>query len=96
NKDHYLIKWGEPHARIEGDIRGKETCKEIVAFLECGDNKTCVFPKNPMKIMKQINVNGVKTKALDLIGEFVTVLFTPEDINLISASPQMRRRYLDM
>lgn len=95
-KDHYLIKWNEPYLRIEGELEEDLDKKKIVAFLECNENRNCVFPKNPKAVKKTIKVNEVKIKALDLIGKFVTTIFNPEDINLIALSPQKRRRYVDM
>jgi len=96
-RDHYLIKWGEAYARLSGLIEDQDACKEVVAFLECGGDKTCVFPKDGRgKVKKELKVNNAKVRAIDLLGEFITVLFTPEDINLITAPPQKRRQYLDM
>lgn len=48
------------------------------------------------KNQKIIKINGLKSRAFDLIGELVTVLFSPEDLNLINSSPQLRRHYLDV
>lgn len=46
---------------------------------------------------KSIDVNGVKIKKLsELLGNINTVLFTPDDINIIKGGPSERRRFLDM
>lgn len=45
---------------------------------------------------KQIKVNGVNRRALDLVGKMRAVLFLPEDIKLVAGSPSERRRYLDI
>lgn len=46
---------------------------------------------------KSININGVKLKKLsELLGNINTVLFTPDDINIIKGGPAGRRRFLDM
>ncbi|MFA6295874.1 MAG: DNA replication/repair protein RecF [Patescibacteria group bacterium] len=48
------------------------------------------------KNQKVIKIDGLKSRAFDLIGELVTVLFSPEDLNLVNSAPQLRRRYLDV
>jgi DNA replication and repair protein RecF len=44
---------------------------------------------------KQIRLNGVPQRAMDLLGHLNVVLFLPEDIALISGPPAGRRHYLD-
>jgi DNA replication and repair protein RecF len=46
-------------------------------------------------LKKQIRVNGVPRRVLDLIGQLNVVLFLPQDIDLVAGSPSGRRRYLD-
>jgi len=45
---------------------------------------------------KQVRVNGVNKRALDLIGRMPVVLFLPEDIDMVAGAPERRRRYLDV
>ena len=45
---------------------------------------------------KQVKINGVNRRAIDLVGLMRTVLFLPEDIKLVAGSPGERRRYLDV
>lgn len=45
---------------------------------------------------KQVRINGVNKRSLDLIGMLRAVLFLPEDIKLVDGSPGERRRYLDI
>jgi len=44
---------------------------------------------------KQIRLNGVPHRAMDLLGNLNVVLFLPEDIALVSGAPGGRRHYLD-
>jgi len=44
---------------------------------------------------KRLEVNGVSRRSTTFIANFHAVLFTPEDLNLISESPSRRRKYLD-
>src|SRR4051812_42683274 len=45
---------------------------------------------------KRIKVNGVARRALDLVGQVNVVLFTPQDVDLVTGSPTLRRRYMDV
>lgn len=45
---------------------------------------------------KQVRVNGVNRRAMDLVGLMRVVLFLPEDIRLVDGTPGDRRRYLDI
>jgi DNA replication and repair protein RecF len=45
---------------------------------------------------KQVRINGVNKRSLDLIGLLRAVLFLPEDIKLVDGGPGERRRYLDI
>jgi len=48
------------------------------------------------RFRKQVRINGVNKRAMDLVGIMITVLFRPEDVELVSGSPSQRRRYLDI
>lgn len=46
---------------------------------------------------KSIYINGIKIKKLsELLGNINTVIFTPDDINILKDGPQKRRRFLDI
>jgi DNA replication and repair protein RecF len=44
---------------------------------------------------KDIRFNGAKKRAMDVVGKLKTVMFLPEDIELVTGAPAIRRRYLD-
>ena len=46
--------------------------------------------------VKQVKINGVPRRSMDLIGLLRAVLFLPADIELVSGAPSERRRYLDI
>jgi DNA replication and repair protein RecF len=48
------------------------------------------------RLRKQIRVDKVKRRALDLVGQINVVLFMPQDMALVDGSPSRRRRYLDV
>ncbi len=88
--DRELINWlandePPPFARLEGRIEGSDDLRELSVVLLLPDDR----------LQKEIRVNGVKRRVVDLIGQLKVVLFMPEDIDLIAGSPDARRRYLD-
>lgn len=44
---------------------------------------------------KTVKVNGVAKRMSDAIGRMTAVLFTADDLEMISGAPSLRRRYLD-
>jgi DNA replication and repair protein RecF len=88
--DRELINWlaNEEHptfARLEGRIEGSDALREVSLVLLNANER----------LRKEIRINGVKRRTLDLVGQIKVVLFMPEDIDLIAGSPEARRRYLD-
>lgn len=45
--------------------------------------------------LKKYLVNGVPRRLIDFVGNLRTVLFWPEDLEIVTDSPSLRRRYLD-
>lgn len=44
---------------------------------------------------KKLQVNGVPKRLIDFAGNFRTVLFGPWDMDIVTGSPSLRRRFLD-
>ncbi|MEK9659154.1 MAG: DNA replication and repair protein RecF [Chloroflexota bacterium] len=47
-------------------------------------------------VLKRVRLNGVAKRAADLVGALAAVLFSADDLALISGPPAGRRRYLDV
>jgi DNA replication and repair protein RecF len=77
-----------PYARLVGRVAraGSELTIEITLTQQNNNGK---------RYQKQIRVNGVARRAMDLLGQLNVVLFSPEDITLVSGPPSRRRQYLD-
>jgi len=76
------IKYGESIASITGiteDIK-------LEVKITTGENG---WPK------KKLLVNGVPRRMIDFAGNFKTVLFGPWDMDLVTDSPSLRRKFLD-
>ncbi len=88
-----IVDWlaGEepiPYCRIAADatVDGRSTSLEII-LTPRGDG---------LNFTKQIKINGVAKRSMDLVGVLRAVLFLPEDIKLVDGGPSERRRYLDV
>jgi DNA replication and repair protein RecF len=89
--DQQLINWLTlrqeplPFARVEATVKTSHDSFQIAITIVREDNS----------IRKDIRFNGAKRRAMDIIGKLNTVMFLPEDIELVTGSPGVRRRYLD-
>lgn len=89
--DQQLINWlilrqeTLPFARVEAIVKTRADSFQLAI--------TIVRERD--SIRKDIRLNGTKKRAMDVIGKLTTVLFLPEDIELITGAPAVRRRYLD-
>ena len=79
-KDQELIKHGSDHFRIEATT---PTAKIGLGF------------STQPRLTKQIDYDRVKRPLIRHIGTMPTVLFEPEDLQLLTGSPSLRRRYID-
>ncbi len=95
--DRQLISWDVeddvwPYARLVGDVEratGRRIRIEITLSLE-PDNS------GGKRLRKEIRVNGVSRRALDLLGNLQVVMFLPQDLGLIEGPPAGRRRYMNV
>ncbi len=51
---------------------------------------------NGARLNKEIRVNGVSRRVMDLIGQINVVMFLPQDMALIEGAPAERRRYMNV
>ncbi len=54
-----------------------------------------LFQPPSASLQKRIKINGVAKRAIDAIGQVNVVMFSPQDLDLVSGAPALRRRYLD-
>lgn len=83
-KEVDLITSGYDFGRVEGiifDERGKIDLTAILA-------KKVLFSKKFL-------VNNVAKRQVDFASHFYSVIFTPQDIEIISSSPSLRRKFID-
>ncbi|MCD6290698.1 MAG: DNA replication and repair protein RecF, partial [Anaerolineae bacterium] len=80
-----------PYARAVADVAHHDRTERLEIILTPINGGT--YPPN---FRKQVRINGVAKRALDLIGHLRVVLFVPQDIELIDGPPSHRRRYMDV
>ena len=81
-KDSEMIKLEKNNSLIEIEYEKEDRDGKIK--IEIGNKKT-------------IFINGIKIKKLsELLGNINTVIFTPDDINILKGGPQNRRKFLDI
>lgn len=82
DRDSQLIKQSEEVCRVEGLV--DQTKLEITMTSQDG-----VFSK-------RTQVNGVSRRVTDYIGNLVVIPFVPEDVNLVTGPPSLRRWHIDL
>lgn len=106
DKDIQLIKEGEGGCFLEGEITQTDYRLPTTAIAEDGSQKTeddIIKLEIGMQIRdmgvgleKRVKVNGVPRRSVDYIGNLVVVHFAPEDINLVTGPPALRRWHIDL
>jgi len=81
-KDKEMVKNGQEFARVNTEI-AKDGPVEVEVLLKTGE-----------RLEKEFKIQGRKRPAIDFVGEFSAIIFSPDDINLVSAAPDQKRRYL--
>ncbi len=82
-----------PYARLVGEIGEGKDAQTLELVLEPSTNGG---GGNGPTLRKQVRINGVPKRGLDLVGRLRVVLFLPEDVSLVAGAPGERRRYLDI
>lgn len=79
-----MIEWESHFLRCKCQIQQQDQDLELE-----------VFYTNTPRRYKNLKKNGVNLRSSQYIGSLLTVLFHPEDLNLLYLSPSLRRKYLD-
>lgn len=96
--DRELISWNQDaegsnrFTRLEGEVDANGGPIRIdMAISE-------VPARGPAEstVRKQFKLNGSPKRAADVVGALKCVLFSPEDVSLVTGSPSLRRRYMDL
>ncbi len=83
--DMDAITDGRDFARIEAKLVDADGKTDLVVILAKTENR----------FTKKFLVNNVARRQNDFTARFLSVLFTPEDLEIITDSPSMRRNYIN-
>jgi len=93
--DWQLINWQVEHdvlpfTRLSADVVSRRSPLDrveitLVREVNGGEQRT----------RKDVRLNGVPKRVMDLVGQVNVVLFLPRDLSLIEGSPVERRRYMN-
>jgi len=85
-----------PFARLSASMSKSERNFQIDIGIRPRGTNGSKHGKVPTFMQKQIRLNGIPQRAVDLVGQLKVVMFSPRDIDLICGEPALRRRYLDI
>jgi DNA replication and repair protein RecF len=93
--DRQLINWNAeqdflPFAKIGAEVSSRDFMLnriEVTLSMENGSAD---------RFHKEIRINGVSRRVMDLIGQVNVVMFLPQDLSLIEGAPSERRRYMNI
>lgn len=95
--DRQLINWNADRdlfsfARIGAEVA---TAQRVLNRIEITLTEE-VDGLNGGRLSKEIRINGVSRRVMDLIGQISVVMFLPQDLSLIEGAPAERRRYMNV
>ena len=83
-KDLECVREGKQSAYVKGTVVKAQGDLSVEALL-------------PAQERKSLKVNGEPVRKMgELFGNFIAVVFSPEDIKVLKESPSLRRRFIDM
>lgn len=93
-----LINWTAlaeeplPGARLLGTVEGEAGSATVEIAVVAGEPAA----DGSRRASRRFRLNGVARRASDVIGQLRVVMFSADDLVIISGSPSGRRRYLDL
>ena len=84
DKDIQMLKFNEEFGRVRGEAEDLELEVLITNGLVNGKSQ-----------FKKFLVNKIPKRRVDFIGNLLSVIFSPQDLDIIIDSPSLRRNFLD-
>lgn len=86
-----MVNYKKDLTRVKGLLSNKMILEAVITrgLIDIGTAR-------PEKVArKKLSVNGVPKRLIDFAGNFKAVLFGPWDLDLVTESPSLRRKFLD-
>ncbi|KUK83955.1 MAG: DNA replication and repair protein recF, partial [Microgenomates bacterium 39_6] len=84
-----MINYQSPVAHVKALVSQDQDEKKMVSVLSRGEINGKKTP------LRQFSVDGNKKSQSKFVGNLLTVLFSPQDLDIVTDSPSFRRRFLD-
>lgn len=81
----------QPFARVQASVERQDGGVQLEALIV---GASADLPAGA-RAGKRLRVNGIPRRAVDLVGQLRAVLFTADDLDIVSGQPSTRRQYLD-
>ncbi|MDF3016615.1 MAG: replication and repair protein RecF, partial [Thermomicrobiales bacterium] len=78
-----------PYARLRGEFERSDGIHHVEIGMTLRE-------RGQSSLKKMVRFDDQPVRAVDAVGQFTTVHFSPEDVSLVSGAPSTRRRYLDV
>lgn len=107
NLESEIVRYKTDVARIKGTIRPNYISEDTLFLNDSAENQTdleIILTRGEIKLAdesiqkaprKKLLVNGVARRLVDFAGKVTVVLFAPQDLELITESPSIRRKFID-
>jgi DNA replication and repair protein RecF len=92
-----MVSYGEQISRVKGRIMSDDDFKaDLEVMLTRGEISIGETVKKTEKVArKKLYLNGISKRLIDFAGNLKITLFGPWDLDLVTESPSVRRKYLD-
>jgi len=84
-----MVRFDKEYGKVSGNVVWDDDGQQIEVIV----NKGMIMGKTVNK--RKYLIDGVSKRKTELLGILPLVLFRPEDVELISGSPDLRRKFLD-
>ena len=95
DKDEELIRFGQTSARITGEISSNPSSGDSTELQIILAKQDPSAGSGQGRIAKKFLLNKVAKRRVDFAGNLLSVLFSPEDLDIIIGGPSLRRRLLN-
>ncbi len=99
--DRQIIRWGAeedgpyPYAALKAQIERKDINAGPSETLRVHSLEMVIQKGELNRLKKEIRIDRLSKRGIDLVGQLNVVLFLPGDVELASGAPALRRDFLD-